>query len=316
MTARWLTPSPILSTEHFRDPDSYRAYDVLGGGTSTPLRQTGFSLSRAILSLQDGIFVLQRSFARRHEVNLGPGQGAGLLVPIASECNINGTNIDNSTIVLLRGKTPARVIEQHPNTYLMLRFHSDMRHRGWPNDDAALQYVHLNDEGMQRLRAIILETFCAASIAGDGIRQFEALSRPIRETFIAALDEALITTSALLTRPGAYGKYRKIIEELDEHLDLSGSGPTYSDELARAFGVSVRTLQTAMQMVHGMSLHRYLRLKRMWAVRKQLATGHTGLTVKAAAAAEGFWHMGQFSRAYESFFGELPSETLARAQHR
>jgi AraC-like DNA-binding protein len=316
MPARWLKPSRALSIEHFSDPDAYRPHDVLGGGISTPLQSSEFSVSRAILALQDGIFVLQRSFARRHQVNLGTDQGVGLLVPIASECKINGMEVDNSTVVLMRGKTPAEVIEQHPNTYLMLRFNSDMRHRGWPDDDAALQYVRLKDERIQHLRAVILETFCFASASRDDRRQFEALNRSIQEPFTAALDEALVTDSALRARPGSYDKHRKLIERLDERVDLGGSEPIYSDDLAQTLGVSVRTLQTATQAVHGMSLHRYLRLRRMWFVRKHLATGRAGLTVKAAAIANGFWHMGEFSKAYQSFFGELPSQTLARAQRR
>ena len=70
-----------------------------------------------------------------------------------------------------------------------------------------------------------------------------------------------------------------------------------------------------MQTVHGMSLHHYLRAKRLWAARKQLVSGSTGLTVKAAALASGFWHMGDFAKGYKTAFGETPSETLARARH-
>jgi AraC-like DNA-binding protein len=314
MPARWLKPSLTLITEHFSDPDAYRAFDVLGGGISTPLQPKEFSTSRAILSLQDGIFVLQRSFARRHEVDLGTDQGVGLIVPIASECNINGRTVDNSTVVLVRGKTPAEVIEQHPNTFLMLRLNSDMRHRGWPNDDAALQYVQLEDERMQRLHAATLKIFSLASASGVDPGQFEALNQSIQDVFIAGLETALITNTALRARPGSYDKHRKLIALIDEHLDLCGGAPIYSDELAQALGVSVRTLQTASQATQGMSLHRYLRLKRMWSIRKQLASGRAGLTVRAAAHANGFWHMGEFSKAYESFFGELPSETLARGR--
>lgn len=313
MPVRWLKPSRILSTEYFNDPDAYRAHAVLGGGTSTPLQPHDFYASRAILALQDGIFVLQRSFARRLEADLGADHGVGLFVPIAFQCNINGIDIGNSTVGLMRGKTAARVVEEHPNTYLMLRFNSDMRHRGWPDGNAMLQYVHLKDELMQRLRAVILEMFCLAGGCGD-LGQFETLSRPIQETFVAALDEALVTNSALRARPGSFDRHSRLIGRLDEHLDLLGSAPLYSDELAQAVGVSVRTLQTATQTVHGMSLYRYLRLKRMWSARKQLSTGRTGLTVKAAAMANGFWHMGEFSMAYKSFFGEMPSETLRRGQ--
>ena len=39
-------------------------------------------------------------------------------------------------------------------------------------------------------------------------------------------------------------------------------------------------------------------------------------TAAAAAAVEwGFWHFGEFSRAYKECFGELPSETLRRRDY-
>ncbi len=79
--------------------------------------------------------------------------------------------------------------------------------------------------------------------------------------------------------------------------------------------MSVRTLQSATKTIHGMSLHQYLRLKRLWSTRKLLVSGNAGLTVKAAALANGFCHMGDFSRGYKEAFGEMPSETLAQGRH-
>jgi transcriptional regulator GlxA family with amidase domain len=94
----------------------------------------------------------------------------------------------------------------------------------------------------------------------------------------------------------------------------SGSKALYSDDLASALGVSVRTLQTAAHAVHGVSLHHYLRLKRLWSARIQLMVGGGGMSVKAAALGNGFWHLGEFSRGYRLAFGETPSETLARSR--
>ena len=132
---------------------------------------------------------------------------------------------------------------------------------------------------------------------------------------MGALDGAMVADNVRFARPGSYDKHRKLIERLDELVELLGSAPLYSDDLARTLGVSVRTLQTATQAIHGVSLHQYLRTKRLWSVRKQLVIGNTGLTVKAAAYANGFWHMGDFSKAYKSVFGEMPSETLTRGRY-
>jgi hypothetical protein len=47
-----------------------------------------------------------------------------------------------------------------------------------------------------------------------------------------------------------------------------------------------------------------------WLLPATLAT-----TAAAAAVEWGFWHFGEFSRAYKECFGELPSETLRRRDY-
>jgi hypothetical protein len=68
------------------------------------------------------------------------------------------------------------------------------------------------------------------------------------------------------------------------------------------------------QNVIEMSLHRYLRLRRLWAVRRLLLAGNKPLQIKACALSNGFWHMGEFAALYAAQFGEAPSMTLARAR--
>jgi AraC-like DNA-binding protein len=46
--------------------------------------------------------------------------------------------------------------------------------------------------------------------------------------------------------------------------------------------------------------------------RKHHATPRDSTTVTAEALNCGFWHLGEFSRAYKNCFGEFPSETLRR----
>jgi AraC family ethanolamine operon transcriptional activator len=75
-------------------------------------------------------------------------------------------------------------------------------------------------------------------------------------------------------------------------------------------------MHTAMLKIRGMSLHRYLRLRRLWAVRGQLLAGHKALQIKACALSNGFWHLGEFAALYAAQFGEAPSITLARSQQR
>ncbi|XIA64916.1 helix-turn-helix domain-containing protein [Bradyrhizobium sp. TZ2] len=55
-------------------------------------------------------------------------------------------------------------------------------------------------------------------------------------------------------------------------------------------------MHDAVQRYQGMSLHRYLRMRRLWLVRQQLLAGAG--SVKACALACGFWHLGDFARSY------------------
>src|SRR3954466_9181196 len=167
-----LKPSRILGIERFSDFAEFRANEVLGLGTSTPLRPREFSLSRAILPLQDGLFVFQRAFARRLEVDVGTDRGVGLVVPFSFHSVSNGREVDNSTVSVVRGKVPVKSIEQQPNTYLMMRFNSDMRHRGWADYDTGLGFFRTQDDQMARLRAAIVEMFSLASDCNNP-RQFE-----------------------------------------------------------------------------------------------------------------------------------------------
>jgi AraC family ethanolamine operon transcriptional activator len=142
------------------------------------------------------------------------------------------------------------------------------------------------------------------------------VARAMQESLISALDVAFAGV-APLSRAGqlSLNRYAQIVSTFDEILTLSPADVHYSEELARRCGVSVRTLQTAIMTIRGMSIHHYLRHRRLWTVRKRLMVGGPGLTVKACALANGFWHLGEFAAAYRAAFAETPAETLARTHH-
>ncbi len=82
-------------------------------------------------------------------------------------------------------------------------------------------------------------------------------------------------------------------------------------DLCEAAGVSERTLQYAFRELIGMSPMSYLIRLRLHRVRQSLrAATHGTTTVTTEALRYGFWHFGDFSRAYKKCFGELPSDTL------
>jgi AraC-like DNA-binding protein len=85
-------------------------------------------------------------------------------------------------------------------------------------------------------------------------------------------------------------------------------------DVARAVGVSVRTLQVAFRRHCGTTPMAHLRRVRLDRVRTELlgAGPGDGVTVTAVATRWGFAPSSRFTGQYREQFGELPSETLAR----
>jgi len=131
------------------------------------------------------------------------------------------------------------------------------------------------------------------------------------ETLLATLGSAGHVQSAAedVTRQ-AHSRIVQIAE--DRALSHTGER-LYVTDLCEAAGVSERTLQYAFKKVMGMTPVAYLTRLRLHRVRQALRTvAHRSTTVTAEALRWGFWHFGDFSRAYKDCFGELPSETLRK----
>lgn len=310
MAVRNLSPSPVLGYEHFKSIEAFRPNEVIGGGISVPLDPRNSSAFRAILPFPDCLLVLQRSFARKLQTNMGVDHGLGLMIPISFKATINGSLIDDSTVTMMRGRTPSDAVEEHPNTYLMLRFNSDMTNRGWIAFHSGVRSIPATSNQIETLRTTIVAMFSRAA----EVYSLEELGGPMNETLIAGLDTILVEDGVKRARPGTFDKHRRLLGDVDRILELNPAKALLADDLSLLLGVSPRTLQTAAHTVQGMSLHRYLLTKRLWAVHRMLTIRSTSVPIKAIAQSYGFWHMGEFSRSYKAQFSELPSETQHRVR--
>jgi AraC family transcriptional regulator, ethanolamine operon transcriptional activator len=87
----------------------------------------------------------------------------------------------------------------------------------------------------------------------------------------------------------------------------------YVSDLCRAAAVSERVLEYAFKETLGLTPVAYLTRLRLHRARQALLAASQGTTTVSAVALDwGFWHFGDFSRAYKDCFGELPSDTLRR----
>jgi len=83
-------------------------------------------------------------------------------------------------------------------------------------------------------------------------------------------------------------------------------------EVCRAAGVSWRTLNYAFRERLGVTPKQYLTALRLGAVRRELASAGSKVTIADVANRWGFWHMGQFAADFRKHFGELPSQFVGR----
>jgi AraC family ethanolamine operon transcriptional activator len=230
----------------------------------------------------------------------------------------NGVERDKSVIVIGGGGAAYTAVERTERQYASIVFTPAIVDRGWPPVTANFNMFETSPTAQQRLRTLVTQLLTALPQSGEppDLSETSSLSETsaaIRESLLGVIDgvfaEIVPTRWASLansTRQWA------IFREIRDVLEANLGRPIYSEELATQVGVSVRSMHDAILRYHGMSLHRYLRLRRLWLVRRRLLAGAE--SVKAIALAFGFWHLGDFSASYRLQFGETPSQTLAKSR--
>jgi len=104
-----------------------------------------------------------------------------------------------------------------------------------------------------------------------------------------------------------------IVRKAEDYVLAQAGGPVGLSDLCRVAAASERALENAFKEMVGMTPVAYLTRVRLHRVREALLKSTQGsTTVSVEALKWGFWHFGEFSRAYKGCFGELPSETLRK----
>jgi AraC-like DNA-binding protein len=132
---------------------------------------------------------------------------------------------------------------------------------------------------------------------------------------LETLLRAMRTTDALdpVGKDRTRQAYSQIVTIAENYLLANRGERVQLSELCRAADVSERTLECAFKEITGLSPVAYLNRLRLHRVRAALLAAEPSSTqVSAEALKWGFWHFGEFSRAYKRCFGELPSDTLRR----
>ncbi len=150
------------------------------------------------------------------------------------------------------------------------------------------------------------------AIFNDGQNERLAAEVELFETLLQVLGVAEAFEHTRSDR--ARQAHSDIVRTAEEHALSRLGEQLFVSDLCRATGVSERTLEYAFRDVMGMTPMAYLTRLRLHRVRQGLLAGtRRSTTVSAEALTWGFWHFGEFSRAYKGCFSELPSHTLRRA---
>lgn len=210
----------------------------------------------------------------------------------------------------VQGEAACENFEPQGNLFAILNISPTQSDRGWPESLDRMNVVEIaNREALHAFRRTIESLLALASL--NSLNRDPGMLSLIEEALLSSLDEA-ICANIKVSSPRKFEQYRRIVREIDEYLSYQHTTDLCLPELARVCNVSLRTLQTATTAVRGLSVLRYVRLRRLWSVRKTLASGRSNVKVSDIARAYGFWHLSEFSAAYRATFGELPSETILR----
>jgi AraC family transcriptional regulator, ethanolamine operon transcriptional activator len=146
----------------------------------------------------------------------------------------------------------------------------------------------------------------------DGREEAPAAAQvELMEMLLAALDAS---SRPVLSRGDRTRQAHDQIVQLAENYALAQvDAVLYVKDLCIATGVSERTLEYAFREATGMGPVAYLARLRLHRARRALRMAVPGsTTVTAEALNWGFTRFGEFARAYNECFGELPSTTLRR----
>lgn len=305
-------PSLTLLKYTFFDVDDFRSSVRSANVDFTPLVRW-ISAEQTILNLEGCSVNFTKAFPRIVDVTLAANCTAiGFTMDDGIPIRFNGVERDESVVVIGNGGAAYSAVELTERSHASIVFTPAIEGRGWPQPTANFNMFEINPAAHHRLRQLVVQVLSVAPHVGMNATVTE-VSAAIRDSLLGCIDGIIaeIVPTRWASRANSARQLR-IFREVRAVLDSSLGRPIYSDELARQVGVSVRSIHDAILRYRGMSLHRYLRLRRLWLVRRQLLAG--GQSVKATALAFGFWHLGDFSESYRLQFGEMPSQTLARVR--
>jgi AraC-like DNA-binding protein len=315
---------PAVTVVEISDPTIADQGIELIDQDAVQLTSKPFRARRVVVRLEGGVVVYHST---NHRIRTRTKTQQGLLAYVTfsprAKGTVNGLPIRPELMLAVEPETEVGFVTDagHESISILLppvdiRAHLLVRRREeefrMPRGVETLQVEaamvrRLFDWGIRLVRKAVLQP----SLFNDRKEARAAAQVEMVETLLSTLGA---TTDFEPTRADQVHQSQTFIVKAAEDYALSHTDDNvYVGDLCRAAATSERALEYAFKNVMGLTPVAYLTRLRLHRVRRALlAATHGSATVSALALDWGFWHFGDFSRAYKDCFGELPSETLRR----
>lgn len=315
---------PAVTVVEITDPTTSGETLEVADWDMVKLASPGLRARRVIVRLEGGMVVYHRTNLRlRTRTTMIPGLvGYGACGPRAKG-SANGLPLRPGTMWAAEaGAEIAFVVEPGYESVFAAFTPDEMKAHFQGRQREASLSMPRGAEILRRDPAAVRRFFTWGKRLVTTAERRPELFNHLRETRIAAqveLLEALLAAIGATTdfEPSRTDDTRKaqsrIVKDAEDYALAHMGDRLYVTDLCKAAGVSERSLEYAFKGIMGMTPVAYLTRVRLHRVRQVLLTATPGsTTVSVEALNGGFWHFGEFSRAYRDCFGELPSETLRR----
>ena len=313
---------PAVTVDEFSDPTAAGAGVELLDQDAVQLQSTGLRVRRVTVRLDTATVMYHavnlrvRTHTRVHE-----GQLAYVTFGPLARGTVNGVPVRPGAMLAAEPDAEARFVVDagwESMTFLFppqdIKAHLLARQRGSEfRQPRGVEALHVNPERACALfdwgKLLVDTAACQPALFNDREHERVAAQVELVETLLTTLGGA---SNLQPTRSDRTRQARSLLVKNAEDYALSHAGePLYVTDLCRAAAVSERTLEYAFKDILALTPVAYLLRLRLHRVRQALLAETPGsTTVSAEALNWGFWHFGEFSRAYKECFGELPSETL------
>ena len=314
---------PAVSVDEITDPTANESIEVLEQDL-VQLDSQRLRARRVTVRLDSGLVVFHRTNLRvRTRTSVSRELVAYGACGPRAEGSVNGLPMRSGTMLCVQPGTEVVFVAEpgYESVFVLLGPDEIEAHlRGRQREDDFR--MPRGAEILHRDAASVRRFFTCGKRLIDTASRHPELFNDRREARVAAQGELLETLLATLGaatdfQPPRSDRTRlaqsRIVKIAEDHALAYLGDRLHLTDLCRATGVSERSLEYAFKKIMGMTPTAYLTRVRLHRVRKALqAATRASTTVSAEALNQGFWHFGEFSRAYRDCFGELPSETLRR----